>query len=258
MLRSPEDGDAAHPYWYARVLGVYHAEVSTSHAHAPASSRTSQPMQFLFVRWFGVEPRYRSGSRLCKLPKVGFVDESEGSYAFGFVDPALVIRCCHMIPDFSSGRTDMLLRTTGPSKARAAGEVDDWTNYYVNIFADRDMFMRYFGGGVGHSIRLQPDGAHSTIPGEQDGQQAGDDGDSGEADVSSDVAVDLAMDMDDGEPDDSDSDMDYDTQEGHIDFDDDDERDEEVNDDDEDEDAEGRAEEVEVVEEFEDTGYASM
>ncbi|KAF9642248.1 hypothetical protein BDM02DRAFT_3193612 [Thelephora ganbajun] len=27
---------------------------------------------------------------------------------------------------------------------------DDWNYYYVNIFVDRDMFMRYWGGGVGH------------------------------------------------------------------------------------------------------------
>ncbi|KAF8914342.1 hypothetical protein CPB84DRAFT_1862974 [Gymnopilus junonius] len=26
----------------------------------------------------------------------------------------------------------------------------DWTYYYVNMFLDRDMFMRYLGNGIGH------------------------------------------------------------------------------------------------------------
>jgi len=29
-------------------------------------------------------------------------------------------------------------------------EQDDWVNFYVNIFLDRDMLMRHFGYGVGH------------------------------------------------------------------------------------------------------------
>ncbi|KAL1759929.1 hypothetical protein FB107DRAFT_270653 [Schizophyllum commune] len=152
MMHSPETGTNAHPYWYARVLGVYHADVMTSHPRAPPGSNQYQKMQFLFVRWYGTEPGYRSGSGLARLPKIGFVEEDEGPYAFGFLDPALVIRTCHLIPAFASGRTSSLLGA-GATIARAAGEVDDWLNYYVNIFADRDIFMRHFGGGIGHTER---------------------------------------------------------------------------------------------------------
>ncbi|KAL0562549.1 hypothetical protein V5O48_019538, partial [Marasmius crinis-equi] len=53
------------------------------------------------------------------------------------------------------GRTSMLLDTAVPTAARHPGEVDDWTNYYVDIFVDRDMFMRYLGGGIGHTYTSQ-------------------------------------------------------------------------------------------------------
>ncbi|TFK59296.1 hypothetical protein BDN72DRAFT_749565, partial [Pluteus cervinus] len=89
-----------------------------------------------------------AGRRHARLPQVGFVPETDDS-AFGFLDPSLVIRGAHLIPMFSRGRTDILLQTTHTTVARVKGETDDWMNYYVNIFVDRDMYMRYLGGGIG-------------------------------------------------------------------------------------------------------------
>jgi hypothetical protein len=43
-------------------------------------------MDFLWVRWLGVEPGYRAGIKKARLPKVGFVPEPD-PYAFGFLDP---------------------------------------------------------------------------------------------------------------------------------------------------------------------------
>ncbi|KAG6915738.1 hypothetical protein DXG01_010068 [Tephrocybe rancida] len=45
---------------------------------------------------------------------------------------------------------DHLLDPFPPSLAHAEDEVDDWQYYYVDIFVDRDMYMCYAGGGVGH------------------------------------------------------------------------------------------------------------
>jgi len=88
MLWSPEVGPSAHPYWYAQVLGIYHAPVSTTH---PAALKYStQLMEFLWVRWLGAEPGYHSGSRVARLPKVGFVEDADQD-AFGFLDPDLII-----------------------------------------------------------------------------------------------------------------------------------------------------------------------
>ena len=129
MLRSPEVGTGVHPYWYAQVLGIYHAHVSTTHSAAPR--RPAQRMEFLWVRWLGIEPGYRSGSKVARLPKVGFVEDSD-SDAFGFLDPDLVIRGSHLVPDFNSGRTTNLMSHNGPTAARSPNEKDDWTNFYVN------------------------------------------------------------------------------------------------------------------------------
>ncbi|KIJ58626.1 hypothetical protein HYDPIDRAFT_33994 [Hydnomerulius pinastri MD-312] len=142
MVLSREQGPDAHPFWYAQVLGAFLIKVHYA--------GVEQTMDFLWVRWFGVVPGYRWGIQKARLPKIGFIPDSPA--AFGFLDPSLVIRACHLIPAFAAGRTDSLLRR-GPSAARAANEADDWTAYYVNIFADRDMFARFAGIGVGHSAQ---------------------------------------------------------------------------------------------------------
>ena len=116
----------------AQVLGVYHAFVFTTH---PASRyRSVERMEFLWVRWLGMEPRYRSGPRYARLPIVGFVEDSD-ELAFGFLDPSLVIRGSHLVPRFSLGRTNTLMSYRGPTAARTPGCTDDWTNFYVNMYA---------------------------------------------------------------------------------------------------------------------------
>ena len=89
MTLSGEDegGDHAHPYWYARVLGIYHVRVL--HTGEFSKSSQLQTMQFLHVRWFGHHVRHRSGWKARHLHCVSFIDED--SEPFGFVDPAHVI-----------------------------------------------------------------------------------------------------------------------------------------------------------------------
>ena len=62
---------------------------------------------------------------------VGFIPDND-NLAFGFLDPSLVIRGCHLIPCFSNGRTAALLRQ-GASVARRPSEDDDWCSFYVNM-----------------------------------------------------------------------------------------------------------------------------
>ncbi|KAG2123098.1 hypothetical protein DEU56DRAFT_713576, partial [Suillus clintonianus] len=90
----------------------------------------------------------RSGTHRARLPKLAFVDESDRD-AFGFLDPGQVIRGAHLIPAFVSGRGTTSLRH-GKSFARQDAQLDDWEAYYVGIFVDRDMFMRYTPYGIGH------------------------------------------------------------------------------------------------------------
>ncbi|KAK7688185.1 hypothetical protein QCA50_008555 [Cerrena zonata] len=155
MVQSPETEAGAHLYWYAQVLGVFHATVSvfpSSKSDLPSISSTR--VEFLWVRWYGIEPGDRSGFRFAKLPKISFVPEND-RFAFGFLDPFVVVRGCHLIPAFALGRTRRLLHSES-TLARRVGERKDWMNYYVGIFADRDMALRYTDMGIGHQVSRTP------------------------------------------------------------------------------------------------------
>jgi hypothetical protein len=127
MVQSREDSVNAHPFWYARILGVFHAQVF--HTGALAKNRSVQHMEFLWVRWFGIVEGHKYGANVARLPKIGYLNETDVS-AFGFLDPSLVIRGCHLIPAFTDGRTQDLLATT-TSLCRPIGETDDWAAFYV-------------------------------------------------------------------------------------------------------------------------------
>jgi hypothetical protein len=118
--------DDSHPYWYARIVGIFHAMVMKT---GPKSKyREPKKMEFLFVRWFGLDNEELRGWKAKKLHQIGFI---EGDAGFGFVDPADVIRGVHLIPRFTQGRTKNML---GPSIARSLLDKDeDWVRYYINV-----------------------------------------------------------------------------------------------------------------------------
>ncbi|KAG2739152.1 hypothetical protein P692DRAFT_201873415 [Suillus brevipes Sb2] len=99
------------------------------------------------VREFGNARSARRESLQC-LQHLEFFDQDNLAEAFGFLDPDSIIRRVHIIPAFAYSRTDTLL---GPSFVRKEEENDtDWRYYYLNMFVDRDTFMRFRGGGIGH------------------------------------------------------------------------------------------------------------
>ncbi|KAF8955382.1 hypothetical protein BDZ97DRAFT_1907687 [Flammula alnicola] len=143
IVSSPEveSNPSAHPFWYGQVLGVFHTDVQ--HTGSKSCNLAWKLMDFLWVRWLGVVP--------AKLPKLGFVVETD-EYVFGFLDPSLIIRGCHLMPAFIDGRTSNLLGTRAATEVRTKGQVDDWANYYVGIFVDRDMYLQFLGMGIGHRV----------------------------------------------------------------------------------------------------------
>ncbi|KAG2339697.1 hypothetical protein BDR05DRAFT_916879 [Suillus weaverae] len=145
MVLGHEDDDT-HPYWYARILGMFHANIIYRSGDAP--SFKPQQMDFLSVCWFGHDPNnYQSGWKAKHLHRLGFIP-ADVPGAFGFLDPQQIIRGIHLILAFAYGHTDLLLP---PSIARPLNDKDkDWKFFYINIFVDRDMMMRFHGGGVGH------------------------------------------------------------------------------------------------------------
>lgn len=129
MVLSPETGPNAHRFWYARVLGVFHAQVV--HTGAAATNRLVQHVKFLWVRWFGIVPGHWYGLKAARLPKIGFVPDTDPS-AFGFLDPSLVIRGSHIIPAFHEGRSTSLLSALHTA-GQPPDETDDWISFYVNM-----------------------------------------------------------------------------------------------------------------------------
>jgi hypothetical protein len=119
----------SHPYWYARVLGIYHMDTWLE----GVGQTKKQQLDVLYVRWLAplVSSEYRSGMQRARLPKVAFVDESDHD-AFGFLNPRQVIRGAHLIPAFASGRGVSSLRR-GISFGRPKEELDDWEAHYVGM-----------------------------------------------------------------------------------------------------------------------------
>ena len=122
MVLSRDEEDL-HPYWYARVIGIFHAVVRVD-------KQRPVPVDFLWVRWYGLDTEHRSGFQAKRLHQVGFTTSSDPD-AFGFVNPADVLRAVHLIPRFRLGRTRQLL---SKSVARREEEEDqDYHRYYVNM-----------------------------------------------------------------------------------------------------------------------------
>jgi hypothetical protein len=132
MVLSCEDGEDVHPFWYARVVKIFHLFVH-HHGSAPQTEHTpieSQRMDVLWVRWFGLDTDARGGWTKKRLHGISFIPCDEPG-PFGFLDPAQVVRGVHLIPNFHRGRTDSRLPR---SIARPASDEDeDWDSFYVNM-----------------------------------------------------------------------------------------------------------------------------
>lgn len=120
----PAEDLLPHPYWYARVQGIFHAEVMDRADRSPRWQR----IEFLWVRWFGRCPDSEAGWKARRLDRIGYVPTDAD--AFGFIDPAWVVRGIHLIPSFAEGRTDKYLPRS--SLASDSSELGDWEFYYVN------------------------------------------------------------------------------------------------------------------------------
>ena len=124
--------DEQHPYWYARVYGIFHAHVQYT---GPGSQRAkTKKMEFLWVRWFERDMTAPGGFRARRLDRVGFVD-AQDPHAFGFLDPDAVIRGAHLIPAFHYGKHDEedLLPQSSLQRERTGEDQCDWRYYYVNM-----------------------------------------------------------------------------------------------------------------------------
>ncbi|TEB04000.1 hypothetical protein FA13DRAFT_1654889, partial [Coprinellus micaceus] len=143
FLKDPK----APPYKYGRVLGIYHAHVSYTGEIAPGGVRYLKPMkiEFLLVRWYDHIPS-DEGAQVAmdrlRLPAITSPDATQ------FIDPSTVLRAAHVIPRFSLGPE----YGEGRGISEMGRDSSDWKEYFVNRYADRDMYMRYrIGFAPGHT-----------------------------------------------------------------------------------------------------------
>jgi hypothetical protein len=114
-----------HPFLYARVLGIFHANVI--YRGGRVSDYTARRVEFLWVRWFVYDENRSVRWDECRLDSVHLPPmATEG--AFGFVDPHDVLRSCHIIPAFAGGR----VHSDGVGLSRIARDAEDWSHYCVN------------------------------------------------------------------------------------------------------------------------------
>jgi hypothetical protein len=127
VMTSSRDED--HLFWYACMIRAFTIPVLFA---ADGVNFVEERMEVLWVRWLGIDQDHRWGFKGACLPKVGFVPDQTDHIPFGFLDPSLVIRACHLIPAFVDKRTSELLRP-GTSLARLPGETDNWVAFYINM-----------------------------------------------------------------------------------------------------------------------------
>ncbi len=128
------DDDAVadtHPFLYARVIGIYH--VNVVYIGPGKKDYDAMRFDFLHVRWLQLEDiqphgkQYPSAWSSLRLNCLSFPPILQ-SGSFGFVDPALVLRGCHLIPAFASGKR----HSDGIGLSPLSRDNNDWKLYYVN------------------------------------------------------------------------------------------------------------------------------
>ncbi|TEB19263.1 hypothetical protein FA13DRAFT_1719017 [Coprinellus micaceus] len=140
---SVETRPAEHPYIYGKLLGVFHADVSfTGTLPDGVQSREFRRIDFAWVHWY----EFIGSKNLFSLDRVAPYP-LDSDMALDFVDPCDILRGVHLVPHFAFGKAD------GPAPiSDLVHSHHEWKAYYINRFADRDLFMRYQPGmSVGHA-----------------------------------------------------------------------------------------------------------
>jgi len=127
MLLSGNEGTTRrHQYIYARVLAIFH--VNAFYLGMGISDNQPRRTEFLWVRWFEIidDRPVQDNWTLRRLNILQFLPVTH-EHAFGFVDPADVLRGCHIIPRFAEGMRHV--NTKGIS--RYARDSNDWCQYIL-------------------------------------------------------------------------------------------------------------------------------
>lgn len=132
MVLANNEDTSEHPFLYARVLGIFHANVvytGSGSGSSQAADYTPRRYYFLWVRWFELDPKVASGGwGPSKLDRLRF-PPMKNSDSFDFLDPADVVRSCHIVPTFRLGRCH---KDHEKGLSHHARDRMDWRGYYLN------------------------------------------------------------------------------------------------------------------------------
>ncbi|KIN97561.1 hypothetical protein M404DRAFT_160169, partial [Pisolithus tinctorius Marx 270] len=71
MVLSHETEENPHPYWYTRIIAIFHLEV---HYNGPELNNCStRRIDVLWVHWFTHDKNFKAGWSVKHLPQVGFI-----------------------------------------------------------------------------------------------------------------------------------------------------------------------------------------
>ena len=131
MLNSAFAEDPSkHSFCYAHVLGIFHANVV--YLGEKNLDYCPQRLEFLWVRWYCIKAGVQSGWKALKPDRVHFPLMAGNLDASGFLDPADVLRGCHIIPAFCQGQ----VHPNGKPFSGIAQDQNDWFSYYINQFVN--------------------------------------------------------------------------------------------------------------------------
>ena len=130
MMLSDEMGGSGTPFWYARILKVFHVYASLG------TGRESTRLDIVWVRWFTRDKKHNFGLKYCRLERIKFTTEEDGYLPFGFIDPKEIVRAIHLIPAFSLNQTGELLSKSLLARVSkfSKGSEMDYAGYYVNMY----------------------------------------------------------------------------------------------------------------------------
>ncbi|KAF8074943.1 hypothetical protein FPV67DRAFT_1408331 [Lyophyllum atratum] len=167
MVLNPDfdlEHSGAHPFWYAKVLGIYHANII--YIGGGNGDYWPRRIEFLWVRWYDL--RQAGGWDSRRLDQLEFSTVTD-EFSYGFVDPSDVLRGCHLIPSFHLGQ---VYPPGDHGLSHCAQDQHDFKSYSVGRFVDRDIAIRYhWGVGIGHTY-ASPATSGRSSQGGSDGNAA--------------------------------------------------------------------------------------
>ena len=138
VLAQPDADEASggQHFLYGRILGIYHVNVIYN---GPGMvDYTLRRFDFLWVRWYDLEDSVMARAKKSKassylLDRLVF-PPLNAENAVGFLDPASVLRGCHIIPAFAKGKR---FPEGQPGQSKRAQDVRDWKGYYVSRYGSK-------------------------------------------------------------------------------------------------------------------------